>query len=61
MGKFIALLLMVAIGVLAYFNVDSENFKTNTVNTLKKEKNINSVFKAREQHHEALRKVLEEL
>ena len=59
MGKFIAIIIIVAVAVWAYFHVDFANFKTNATNTFKKEKTINSVLNSRDQNNEAAQKALE--
>lgn len=58
--KWIVILLLVAAGVWAYFNVDFANLGNNANNTLRQEKTMKKFFGADEQNKEQTRQVIEE-
>ena len=58
--KWIVVLLIVAAGCWAYFNVDFSNFKGNANQTMKQEKTMKKFFTSDEQNKKETQKVLEE-
>ena len=59
--KWIVIILIGAIGVWAYFNmnVDTTNAKNNTTKTIKQEKTLKKFFNADEQNKQETKEVLE--
>ena len=57
--KWIILLLVVAAGVWAYFNVDFSNIGQDSTNALRQEKTMKKFFGADEQNKQETREVLE--
>lgn len=58
--KWIILLLVIAAGVWAYFNVDFAQLGTQTENTLRQEKTMKKFFSADEQNKDETQKVIEQ-
>ena len=60
--KWIIILLIGAIGIWAYFNVniDTTNAKNTTTNTIKQEKTLKKFFGADEQNKQETQKVIQE-
>ena len=58
--KWIIILLLVAAGVWAYFNVDFSNLGNDANNALRQEKTMKKFFGADEQNKEQTRQVIEE-
>ena len=58
--KWIIILLLVAAGVWACFNVDFANFKENATNTIKQEKTLKIFFEADKQNKEETQQTINE-
>lgn len=58
--KWIVILLVSAVAVWVYFNVDLTTFKEDTTTTIKKEKTLKKFFDADQQNKEETRRVIEE-